>query len=397
MSDGASGFSTRAVHGRGDGAPREGPVAPSIVPAATFRFRSVADLAAANAGRYRPDEFYTRYGNPNLRSLEARIAEIEGAPRALAFSTGMAAIAAVCFALLRPGARLVTARDLYGGTLALFREVLKPWGVEVVPVSIADDGELERECARGAALVYVETPTNPLCRVVDLRRAAAAARTARAPLACDGTFGSPWNQSAFALGADLSIHSATKYLGGHSDLLGGTVSGAEELIARVERIRRYGGAVPDPGQAWRLERSLKTLALRVARQNESALAVARFLEGSAEIERVHYPGLPSHPDHQVAKSQMRGFGGMLSFDVRGGEAAATRFADALRLVAIAPSLGGVESLICPPIHTSHASIPPEERRRAGISDGSLRLSVGVEDVDDLIADLRRGLAAAGAA
>jgi cystathionine gamma-synthase len=290
----------------------------------------------------------------------------------------------------------VATRDLYGGTLELFRETLVPWGVELALVAIEPDGELERECRKGAGLVYVETPTNPLCRIVDLRRARAAAELARAPLACDATFASPWNQATLACGADLSIQSATKYLGGHSDLLGGSVAGSASLLARIAQIRKRTGSVPDPEQAWRLERSLKTLALRMERQNASALAVARFLEQQPAIERVHYPGLEGHPDHALARRQMRAFGGIVTFDVAGGEPAARRFAEALRRIAIAPSLGGVETLICPPIHTSHARVPPAERRQSGITEGSLRLSVGVEDVEDLIDDLKRGLAAATA-
>jgi len=371
--------------------PQEGPIASSIVPASTFRFRTIAELAAANAGEARHDSFYTRYGNPNFTALEARVADLEGAEASLVFSTGMAAIAAVATTFLRPGTRLVATSDLYGGTIALFRELLAPWGVEVVFTS--DAADLERACRGGAALVYVETPTNPLCRIVDLRRARDAARIAGAPLACDATFASPVNQATIAGGADLSIQSATKYLGGHADLMGGTVAGSAALIAKIERVRRKTGGIPDPEQAWRIERSLKTLPLRVERQNSNALALARFLEGRRGIERVWHCGLPSHPDHEIARRQMRGFGGMLSFDVAGGEPAARRFAEALQTIAIAPSLGGVETLVSPPIHTSHASMPLDERRRAGIADGTLRLSVGVEDVEDLVADLARGLAA----
>ncbi len=389
------GFLTRAVHGSEDR--RSGPVGVPIVASATFRFATIAALAEANAGRGSADEFYTRYGNPTIREVESRLAEIEGAEAALVFSSGMAAITAVALAFLRSGDRLVATRELYGGTLALFQQILVPLGVRVVLVSGSEEGALERACGDGAALVWVETPTNPLCRIVDLARAASAARTAGAPLACDATFASPWNQATLRAGADLSVHSATKYLGGHSDLLAGSVAGSRALIARVERVRRVTGAVPDPEQAWRLGRSLKTLALRVERQNRTAQVLAEFLESSAGIVRVHYPGLASHPDHAVAHRQMRGYGGMLTFEVDGGEPAARRFAEALRLIAIAPSLGGVESLVSPPIHTSHASLTPEERRAAGIADGALRLSVGIEDAGDLVDDLRRGLAASGAA
>jgi cystathionine beta-lyase/cystathionine gamma-synthase len=385
------GFATRAIHGSSE--PIDGPVASPIVAASTYRFHSVEDLAKANDGRARADSFYSRYGNANFTSVEERVALLEGAEGALLFASGMAAISAVAFAFLKPGARLLAQHEIYGGTVAFFREVLAAWGVEVVFFDANDTARLEAECARGAALVYVETPTNPLCRIVDLRRVADAARKSGAPVVCDATFASPVNQATLSFGVDLVIQSATKYLGGHDDLLGGTVAGSRELLRRIVPIRKRLGGVPDPQQAWRLERSLKTVALRVARQNQSALEIARWLGTRQEVERVHYPGLPDHPDHGLARKQMKGFGGMLAFDLRGGEPAARRFAEALRLVALAPSLGSVQTLICPPIHTSHSSLSPEERRKLGILDGSLRLSVGIEEPADLIADLELGFEA----
>ncbi|MBI3820124.1 MAG: aminotransferase class I/II-fold pyridoxal phosphate-dependent enzyme [Planctomycetes bacterium] len=381
------GFETSAIHG--DGGAREGPVSPSIVTASTFRFSSVEDLALANAGKIRKDRFYLRYGSPNLTSVEERVSALEGSEASLLFASGMAAISAVAFALLRPGSRMIVQREIYGGTLSFVRDVLIPWGVAVEFVSIHERGAFESACSRKADLIFTETPTNPLCRIADLRDISKQAARAGALHACDATFASPYNQKTLALGADLVVQSATKYLGGHSDLLGGTVAGSAALVARIETIRRRMGAVPDAQLAWRLERSLKTLAVRVERQNRSAFEIAQFLSAHPKIEKVYYPGLPSHPDHVLARSQMSGFGGMLAFDVRGGEPTARKFVNSLELIAIAPSLGGVETLISPPMHTSHASIPPEERRRAGISDGSLRLSVGLESLEDIVSDLTK--------
>lgn len=385
------GLSTEAVHGARTAL--SGPLASAIHPSSTYRYRTLDELAAANAGTVHADTFYLRYGHPNLTAVEERVAALEGAERALVLSSGMAAISAVSFTFLSPGTRLVALREIYGGTFAFFRDVLARWGVEVIFVGLDDRDSFERECQRGAALVYVETPTNPRCRIVDLAAAKRIAANCGALLVCDATFASPVNQSTLARGADLVVQSATKYLGGHSDLLCGTVAGARSLVDRVEVFRRRTGSVPDPEQSWRLERSLKTVALRVARQSESALVLARFLTAQPEVLQVHYPGLASHPDHALAREQMRAFGGMLSFEFRGGEAAARRFAESLGLVGIAASLGGIESTVCPPAQTSHAALSRGEREKLGISAGLLRLSVGIEDPEDLIADLERGFAA----
>jgi cystathionine gamma-synthase len=382
------GAGTRAVHGTQH--KKAGPVATPVHTSATYRFDNIRDLAEANAGRERKDSFYSRYGNVNFSAVEDRVASLEGAEASLVFASGMAAITSVMLTFLKPGARLLALSEIYGGTVAMIRDVLIPWGASVELLDLGDRAGWEREAARGAAIVYIESPTNPLCHVADLSWFAQIAKKAKALLVCDATFASPINQQTIALGADLSLHSATKYLGGHSDLLGGVVSGARPLIERLELTRRRTGCVADPEQAWRLERSLKTLHLRVTQQNATALAIAQFLEKRPEIERVHYPGLPSHPHHALAKKQMKGFGGMLAFDLKAGVRAARRFAEALRVVAIAPSLGGVESLISPPVHTSHHFLSPEERKNLGIEDGSLRLSVGAEDPADLLRDLERG-------
>jgi cystathionine gamma-synthase len=362
-----------------------------LVRSATFRFPDTAAFAEVGLER-RPGYFYTRYDNPTLRSVEDRIASLEGTERALVFASGLAAISTALLAHLRGGDRLVATRDLYGGTQHVF-SLLERFGVRVALVPVGEEAALEREVARGARLVYTETPTNPLLRIVDLERVAGIAHAAGALLAVDSTFATPVNSRPCARGADLVLHSATKYLGGHADLLGGAVAGRREALEPVERARRVLGGVMDPDGAWLLERSLKTLSLRVARANENAMKLATFLASAPGVTRVHYPGLPTHPDHALASRQMKGFGGVLSFEVEGGSEAAARVCDRLRWIARAPSLGGVESLVSSPLLSSHAMLSPQQRREAGIADGLLRLSVGVEDPEDLIADLRGALGA----
>jgi cystathionine beta-lyase/cystathionine gamma-synthase len=391
MTDDPRGFPTRAIHGSG-GTP-EGPLGEPVFLSSAWRFRTVDELARANAGLYKSSEYYTRYGNPNLAAFEERMAQLEETEASLAFSSGMAAISAVFLAYLKPGARLLVQSETYGGTSALIEELIIPWGVDVKPVALDDLPRLDDNTAAGAKLLYTESPTNPLCRIADLSAISKICKKLGIVHACDATFASPVNQRTHALGVDLVIQSATKYIGGHSDLLGGTVSGTRRALAPVETLRRRTGAVPDPAQAWRMQRSLATLALRVKRQNANAVAIAQFLSQCKEIEKVYYPGLQSHRDYDLACRQMGGFGGIVTFDVAGGEPCARAFAEALRCIAIAPSLGGVESTICPPIHTSHAHLSAEARRACGISEGALRLSVGIEDEADLLADLRRGLRA----
>jgi cystathionine gamma-synthase len=360
----------------------------------TFRFPDTAAILDVVEGRA-AGALYTRYGlNPTIQSLEAKLAAIEGAEAALAFASGMAAEAAVLLAHGRGG--VVCIGDAYGGTLELIGQQLPQLGI---PTHLLLGGELERLEALlegGARLVFLETPTNPTLEVFDIAAIAARAHAQGALLVVDNTFASPVNQQPQALGADLVVHSATKYLGGHSDITAGALMGPKALIDGVWNWRKNLGTTPAPETAALLARSLRTLVVRVRAQNASALAIAQALEGHPRVARVLYPGLATFPGHALAARQMAGFGGMLTIEVVGGEvagggAAASAVVDRLRLFAIAPSLGGVESLATQPITTTHHGLGPEERARRGIADGMIRLSVGLEDPEDLIADLLQAL------
>ena len=379
---------TRAVHGAREG---RGPLSTPIVHSATFSF---PDLAAMNAAQQRgaAGAFYQRYGHPTLHAVERTLAELDGAEAALLFSSGLAAIAATWFSLLRPGDHLLVLQQCYGGT-----HMLLGWGAErcgwtfdLVDARTPDawEGAFRAE----TKLLHVESPTNPTLAIVDVRRAADLAHARGAKLTLDNTVASPLGQHGLALGADLVAYSATKSIGGHGDLLAGVVTGAAPEIAAVEKTRKVLGPVPDPQLAWQIERSLKTLPLRVAAQNANALELARRLSHHPGVRQVFYPGLEGHPGHALAAAQMvAGFGPLLSFEVAGGAAAAEATANALELVLHAPSLGGVESLVSLPAHTSHIHLGPEGRRAAGIPEGLVRLSAGIEDVDDLWADLSHAI------
>ncbi|MGE5155447.1 MAG: trans-sulfuration enzyme family protein [Bdellovibrio bacteriovorus] len=360
----------------------------------TFAFPSTEAILDVVEGRA-AGALYTRYGlNPSIQSLEAKLAAIEGAEAALAFASGMAAETALLLAHGRGG--VVCIGDAYGGTLELIGQQLPQLGIRT---HLLLGGELERLDALlegGAGLVFLETPTNPTLEVFDIAAIAARAHAHGALLVVDNTFASPVNQQPLALGADLVVHSATKYLGGHSDITAGALMGSKVLIDGVWHWRKNLGSTPAPETAALLARSLRTLVVRVRAQSASALAIAQFMEGHPRVARVLYPGLASFPGHALAARQMLGFGGMLTIEVAGGEvagggAAAAAVVDRLRLFAIAPSLGGVESLATQPITTTHHGLGPEERARRGIADGMIRLSVGLEDPEDLIADLVQAL------
>jgi len=369
---------------------RSGPVAPEIVRSSTFTFSSTAEMkrwAEGKSSAY----IYTRYGNPTLAIAEEKIAALEGAEAAIVAASGMAAISSALLAVLSSGDEVISTAQLYGGTYRLMRDLFPRFGIRVRHVE-ADLAGIEDIVTPRARALYVETPTNPSLRLVDLRRAVAIAREFNLVSIVDNTFASPVLQKPLALGFDMVVHSATKYLGGHSDLIAGAVAGSHAWIQRVRDNIIYLGGCMDPAGAYLLIRGMKTLNVRVERQCKNAMAVAKFLERHPKVARVHYPGLASHPDHKLARRQMRDFGGMLSFDLKGGLAAARRFCDRVQLFALAASLGGVESLVILPIYTSHYNMSRDELHRAGVEPGTVRVSIGLEDPADLIADLRHALA-----
>lgn len=379
---------------REDAAPPRGPLAPDLTRATTFAYPTAEALRAVGEGEL-PGEFYPRYGHPAGRLFEKQVAELEGADGAVSFASGLAALHAVFCGLLRAGDAIAVSRYVYGGVEAMVSADLPRFGIEVHRFDPFDEDSVERALREGVKLIHVETPTNPLCRVVPLKRIAEAARRRGAWVSVDATFLPPPFQRPLAHGVDLVMHSATKMLGGHSDALAGIVSGRHELLTRLEGFRRRTGAVLAPETAWLLVRSLATLELRARRAAENASRLARFLDGlrmsANNVARVHYPGLPQHPDHDVARAYMDTFGFVLAFEVAGGLSEAVRVYDRFRVIARAVSLGGVETLASIPLHTSHAMMSAEERRGAGIADGLIRLSVGIEPYEVLEADLAAAL------
>jgi cystathionine gamma-synthase len=339
-----------------------------------------------------PGHIYSRISNPTVRAFEEKIRDLEAAQAATSFSSGMAAISATLFTFLRPGDRVVSVKDSYGGTNKLFSEFLPSFGIEVALCDTSDFAQIEAEIATGCKLLYLESPTNPTVKVVDIARLAMAAHAIGALVAVDNTFATPINQNPLSLGADLVLHSATKYLGGHADALGGAACGSQGLISKLHHFREINGAALAPMDAYSLLRGMKTLALRIERQNDSALTIARWLQGQRCVEQVNYPGLETHRHHDVARRQMRGFGGVLSFSLRGGLDAIRMFLPRLRFAHRAANLGCVETVVGPPSVTSHVECTAEERAAAGIPEGLVRYSTGIEDVSDLIADLEQALA-----
>lgn len=336
---------------------------------------------------------YSRASNPTVAVFEEKVRILEGAAAATSFASGMAAISDTLATFLRPGSRVVSIKDSYGGTSKIFLELLPRTDVDVTLCETADHEALAREIAKGCDLVYLESPTNPTLKILDLAGLAEVAHRVEASVVVDNTFATPINQRPLALGADLVVHSATKFLGGHSDALGGVLCGRPELVDRVFRRREITGAALHPMAAYLLIRGMKTLEVRVERQNANALAVAGFLSRHAKVEAVFYPGLETHPNHALARRQMRGFGGVLSFALRGGWEAVRRFLPRLRLAHLAASLGSVGTLAGPPSTTSHVEITAEQRAALGIPESLVRYSTGIENSDDLIADLDAALEA----
>jgi cystathionine gamma-synthase len=371
--------------GEGEAAPGS-PTQVPIIYSAAYGYPDVESWQAVALGE-RPGHIYSRNSNPTVQAFEEKVRALEGGEAATSFATGMAAISGTLLALLRPGDRVVSVRDTYGGTNRVFLEFLPRFGIEVDLRDTDDHAAIEAAVAGGARLLYLETPTNPTLKVLDIERLSAAGHAVGALVVVDNTFATPINQSPLALGADLVIHSATKFLGGHADALGGVLVGDPGLVAEVFHFREITGATLDPMAAYLLVRGLKTLALRIRQQNESALRIARWLEARPEVEVVNYPGLESHRGHAIARRQMRGFGGVMSFGLDGGWEAVTRVLPRLRLAHRAANLGAVETIAGPPATTSHVECTPEERAAMGIPEGLIRYSVGIEDPDDLIADL----------
>ncbi len=363
-----------------------------VVYSAAYGYPDVDAWLDVALGR-KPGHIYSRNTNPTVHAFEEKMRILEGAQAATSFSTGMAAVSNTLFALLAPGDRVVSVKDTYGGTSQLFLDFLPRVGVQAHMCDTSDHDEIEAEIARGCALVYLETPTNPTLKVMDIARLAAAGHRAGAVVVADNTFATPINQKPLELGADLVLHSATKFLSGHADVLGGVLCGQTSLVGRVFHYREITGATLDPMSAYLLIRSLKTLEVRVRQHNENALRIARWLQEQPTVPAVYYPGLETHLDHDVAARQMRGFGGVLSFMVDGGFEAVKRVLPRLRLAHRAANLGAVETVVGPPATTSHVECTGEEREAMGIPEGLIRYSVGIEDADDLIADLQHALAA----
>ena len=378
---------TKAVHGGRDLRKKNGPLATPIYQTSTFEVTDNEEQLRVTP----TDAFYTRYGNPTNTVPEKAIAGLEGADRALLFASGMNAITTSILALLQSGDHVVAQRDIYGGATKFFGQWLPKIGIETTFVDTTEYEQHERAIRPNTRLLYLESPTNPTLRIVDLKRVVGIAKKHRLITMIDSTFATPINCRPAEFGVDLVMHSGTKYFGGHSDLIAGVVAGRADLIEKIHSTRTTLGGCMDPHAAWLLLRGIKTLAVRVERQNENALRVAQFLAGHPKVRCVYYPFVEGNPQRGLAMEQMRGGGGIVSFDVEGTGEDARRMSESLSLFTLAPSLGGVDSLVCIPVLTSHAMIPPEHRERVGITEQMVRLSVGIEHAEDLIADLDQAL------
>ncbi len=382
MSTKEFGFSTKSIHVGQDADPATGATVVPIYATSTY--------TQAAPGQHKGYE-YSRTGNPTRTALETCLAALEGAERGLAFASGLAATNAV-LAQLRPGDEVAAAADLYGGTFRILERVFKPWGLVARYTDDPRPDGFRGIITPKTKMVWIETPTNPLLQIVDIATIAELAHKAGAILAVDNTFASPYLQQPIQLGADLVVHSTTKYLGGHSDVVGGAVLGRKDLLAPIAFYQNAAGGVPGPFDSWLVLRGIKTLAVRMDRHCANARVLADWLTKQGNVSRVYFPGLPSHPGHELAKKQMRDFGGMISVSIKGGKEGALKFMTRTNLFSLAESLGGVESLVCHPATMTHASIPADIRQARGIDDGLVRLSVGIEDVEDLRADLQQALA-----
>jgi len=379
---------TKAVRGGTDLRKKNGPLSTPIYQTSTFEVTDNEEQLRATP----TDKFYTRYGNPTNTVAEKAIAELEGTERALLFASGMGAITTSIFALVKSGDHIVAQRDIYGGAAKFLAQWLPKLGIETTFVDTTEYDQHERAIRPNTRLLYLESPTNPTLRVIDLRRLVAIAKQHNLLTMIDSSFATPVNCRPAEYGIDLVMHSGTKYLGGHSDVIAGAVAGRAELIEKIHATRTTLGVCMDPHAAWLLLRGIKTLVVRVERQNENSLRIAQFLAQHPKVRRVHYPFLEGHPQRALAMEQMRGGGGIVSFEVEGMGDDARKLTEALNLFSLAPSLGGVDSLVCIPVLTSHAMIPAAERAKVGITEQLIRLAVGIESADDLIADLEQALA-----
>ncbi len=378
---------TKAVRGGTNRSKKNGPLATPIYQTSTFEVTDNDEQLRAT----HTDKFYTRYGNPTHTVVEKSIADLEAADAALLFSSGMCAVTTTVLGLLKSGDHIVAQRDIYGGVTKFFDQWLRKLAIETTFVDTNDFVQHEQAIRPNTRLLYFESPTNPSLRVVDLRQAAALAKKHGLISMIDSTFATPINTRPAEFGIDLVMHSGTKFFAGHSDLICGIVAGRRDLIEQIHSARTTLGGNMDTHAAWLLLRGIRTLAVRVQRQNENALAVARFLAKHPKVQRVHYPFIESNPQLEIARAQMKGGGGVLSFEVAGTGQDARKLSEALTLFTLAPSLGGVDSLVTIPLVTSHAMISAEQREKMGVTDQMIRLSVGIENVQDLIADLEQAL------
>jgi cystathionine beta-lyase/cystathionine gamma-synthase len=375
-------FATLAIHA---GQPADPATGATVVPIyATSTYTQEAP------GKHKGYE-YSRTANPTRTALETCLAALEGGEAAAAFASGLAATAAVISAHLKPGDEVLAAADLYGGTFRILERVYKPWGLVPRYTEESTAAAFAAAMSSRTRMIWIETPTNPLLQILDIAALAELAHRSKALLVVDNTFASPYLQQPLQLGADLVVHSTTKYLGGHSDVVGGAVIGRSDLLQPIRFYQNAAGGVPGPFDAWLTLRGVKTLAIRMERHSANARRLAEWLQRHPKIEKVYYPGLPTHPGHELAQRQMKHFGGMISVRVRGGKEETLRFITRTKLFSLAESLGGVESLLCHPATMTHASIPAEIRLQRGVDDSLVRLSVGIEDAGDLQADLEQAL------
>ncbi len=386
-----TGDSTKSVHEAEPLDEESGSIITPIYQTATFGFTKASDVPKAVHGE--SNRFvYTRWDNPTTLRLERKLASFEHAEDAAFFSSGMAAISTSVLTFVKKGDHVVAIRDLYGEAFKLLNEVLPRYGVETTLVDTTDFAQMKRAVRKNTRVVYIESPTNPTLKLVDIAQTAKLAHRVGALLLIDNTFASPINQKPLVMGADVSLHSATKYLNGHADVIAGAAAGSKESVAKIKLMRRTLGGTLDPHAAWLVLRGMKTMALRVRATNENAQALAEFLSRHRKVRRVNYPGLKTHPQHALARRQMSGFGGMMSFELKGSLRDAMRLTERLKVGFLAPSLGGVETLVSQPAVLSHHQLTPAQRAKTGIPETLIRLSVGVEDKEDLVSDFERALA-----